>query len=107
MTRGVVAVTGATGFLGRHLVRALAADGWTVRVLARRDIVDSGLGGARAPGRDRRPGGSQCAESPVRRRDRGHPRRRPDQGQGSAAFDRVNVEGARDVALAAKAAGRG
>ena len=26
--RGVVAVTGATGFLGRHLVRALAQDGW-------------------------------------------------------------------------------
>lgn len=38
-TRGVVAVTGATGFLGRHLVRALAQDGWTPRVLVRRDPV--------------------------------------------------------------------
>lgn len=36
---GVVAVTGATGFLGRHLVRALAQDGWTPRVLVRRDPV--------------------------------------------------------------------
>lgn len=37
--RGVVAVTGATGFLGRHLVRALAHDGWRPRVLVRRDPV--------------------------------------------------------------------
>jgi uncharacterized protein YbjT (DUF2867 family) len=36
---GVVAVTGATGFLGRHLVRALALDGWTPRVLVRRDPI--------------------------------------------------------------------
>ncbi|PHY20434.1 ceramide reductase [Caulobacter sp. BP25] len=35
----VVAVTGATGFLGRHLVRALAKDGWTPRVLVRRDPI--------------------------------------------------------------------
>ncbi|WP_276310038.1 NAD-dependent epimerase/dehydratase family protein [Phenylobacterium kunshanense] len=41
MTRGLVAVTGATGFLGRHLVRALADDGWAVRVLARRDPIDA------------------------------------------------------------------
>ncbi|MCK5909104.1 MAG: NAD-dependent epimerase/dehydratase family protein [Caulobacter sp.] len=37
--KGVVAVTGATGFLGRHLVRALAQDGWTPRVLIRRDPI--------------------------------------------------------------------
>lgn len=37
--KGVVAVTGATGFLGRHLVRALAQDGWTPRVLVRRDPI--------------------------------------------------------------------
>lgn len=36
MSRGLAAVTGATGFLGQHLVRALAADGWRVRILARR-----------------------------------------------------------------------
>lgn len=37
MTAGqrTVAVTGATGFLGRHVVAALAARGWQVRVLVR------------------------------------------------------------------------
>jgi uncharacterized protein YbjT (DUF2867 family) len=39
VTKPVVAVTGATGFLGRHLVRALARDGWTPRVLVRRDPI--------------------------------------------------------------------
>lgn len=34
-----VAVTGATGFVGRHLVAALARAGWQVRVLMRRDPV--------------------------------------------------------------------
>ncbi|WP_269714311.1 NAD-dependent epimerase/dehydratase family protein [Caulobacter sp. NIBR2454] len=35
----LAAVTGATGFLGRHLVRALAEAGFDVRVLMRRDPV--------------------------------------------------------------------
>ncbi|MET0272971.1 MAG: NAD-dependent epimerase/dehydratase family protein [Phenylobacterium sp.] len=38
-SRGLAAVTGATGFLGQHLVRALADDGWRVRILARRDPI--------------------------------------------------------------------
>lgn len=35
----LVAVTGATGFIGRRLVPALAAAGWRVRLLLRRDPV--------------------------------------------------------------------
>lgn len=31
-----VAVTGATGFVGGHLIRALSEAGWTIRILARR-----------------------------------------------------------------------
>lgn len=33
---GVAAVTGATGFIGTHLVRHMAGRGWRIRILARR-----------------------------------------------------------------------
>ena len=33
-----VAITGATGFLGRYIVRAFAGSGWRVRILARQPI---------------------------------------------------------------------
>lgn len=101
----LVAVTGATGFLGRRLVRTLAEQGWTVRVLARRDITDpawSGLEPQLVIGDLAHTGAlaALCdgAETVVhvagliKARDR-------------AAFDRANVEGARRVAQAAKAAG--
>jgi uncharacterized protein YbjT (DUF2867 family) len=44
----VIAVTGATGFVGRYVVRRLLGDGWTVRILVRdrdkaRQIFDAGL----------------------------------------------------------------
>lgn len=42
--RGVAVVTGAAGFIGRHLVRRLAEDGWRVRgvdLLPRRDFPES------------------------------------------------------------------
>ena len=39
-----VAVTGATGFLGRHVVAALAAHGCRLRLLARREPVDASWG---------------------------------------------------------------
>jgi nucleoside-diphosphate-sugar epimerase len=44
MRTRLAAVTGATGFLGVHLVRALTAAGWTVRVLARRPPSAPGWG---------------------------------------------------------------
>ena len=39
MTGRLAAVTGATGFLGQHLVRALSDAGWRVRILARPTIA--------------------------------------------------------------------
>lgn len=44
MTRRTALVTGATGFLGRHVVAALAGAGWTVRALARRRGTSAELG---------------------------------------------------------------
>lgn len=43
--RPLVAVTGATGFIGRHLVPALAAAGYRPRLLVRRDPADIDWGG--------------------------------------------------------------
>ncbi|HQR89890.1 MAG: epimerase [Caulobacter sp. 12-67-6] len=105
MSRGVVAVTGATGFLGRRLVTALFADGWTVRILARRDIIDpdwAGLepqvviGGLSDPAALER----LCSGAAVIIHVAGLIKARS-----RAEFDRTNVHGARDVASAAKAAG--
>jgi nucleoside-diphosphate-sugar epimerase len=45
MTRPIAAVTGATGFLGRHIARALDARGYRVRMLARRDPLHPLLAG--------------------------------------------------------------
>jgi nucleoside-diphosphate-sugar epimerase len=40
-----VAITGATGFLGRYIVRAFADSGWRVRILARQPIDHPQLAG--------------------------------------------------------------
>lgn len=44
MTPRIALVTGATGFLGRHVVAALAEAGWSVRALVRRRASGSELG---------------------------------------------------------------
>ncbi len=44
MCERTVLVTGATGFIGSHLVRRLLAEGWRVRVLARDPARTKGLG---------------------------------------------------------------
>jgi nucleoside-diphosphate-sugar epimerase len=101
----VVAVTGATGFLGRRLVKILAQQGWTVRILARRDIADPAWDGlepqlvigdlANANALAALCEGAEAVvhvAGLIKARDR-------------AAFDRANVEGSRRVATAAKAAG--
>ncbi len=47
MTGKLIALTGATGFIGRHLLRALSERGYRVRVLLRRPVeVPAGASGA-------------------------------------------------------------
>ena len=43
MDRPLAALTGATGFLGRHVAQALHEAGWRLRVLARSDAAPDGL----------------------------------------------------------------
>jgi nucleoside-diphosphate-sugar epimerase len=101
----VAAVTGATGFLGRHLVRRLADDGWTVRVLARRDVLCDAwrnitpqivIGDVRDPAALHR----LCAGADLLVHAAGLIK-----APNRAAFDAVNAEGARQAALAARACG--
>lgn len=104
MTR-IAAVTGATGFLGRHLVGALADEGWRVRALVRRDpvqaapagvepeIVIGGLSDEQALAR-------LCAAAGVVVHVAGLIKARK-----SAEFSAVNIDGAARVAEAARHAG--
>lgn len=100
----LAAVTGATGFLGRQIVRALHRDGWRVRVLARRDPIDPlwrdlvpevVLGDLSSPAALAR----LCAGADTVIHNAGLVKARS-----RAEFDAVNVEGALKVAEAAAAA---
>lgn len=92
----LAAVTGATGFVGRRLVGALADHGWRVRILARQappagphdDVISGDLGNAEALRRltDGAAVVIHCAGL-IKARDR-------------AAFHAVNVDGAAAVARA-------
>ena len=100
--RGLAAVTGATGFLGQHVVRALADAGWAVRILARRDpsspfwsglapeVVRGDLFDAPALAR-------LCQGADLVVHVAGQI------GGGKPGLDRVNIEGARSLATAAAA----
>ena len=104
MSRGLVTVTGATGFLGRYLVPALAADGWRIRVLARRDVIHPlwrGLEGEVVPGDlgDDRALDRACAGADVVIHGAGLIKARS-----RAAFFIVNEQGARRVAERAEGA---
>ena len=40
----IAAITGANGFIGRHVCDRFAAEGWTVRPIVRRDIAEGWMG---------------------------------------------------------------
>jgi nucleoside-diphosphate-sugar epimerase len=98
----ICALTGATGFLGRHLVRALAEEGWRVRALVRRDPVeafgrldvDAVIGGL-----DPGPLAELCRGADVLVHAAGLVKARS-----RADFEAVNAHGVRGAAEAAKAA---
>ena len=48
-TLGSIALTGATGFVGGHILRQLAGAGWTVRALTRRKDGLAGVGASVVP----------------------------------------------------------
>lgn len=105
--RRVAAVTGATGFLGRFIVRALADQGWQVRVLARRDPIDPlwrKLEPEVVPG-------DLADEAALRQLCRGAGTIVHAAGvvkaRSAAAFHAVNAEGARRLAAAAQAVADG
>ncbi|HET6971811.1 MAG TPA: SDR family NAD(P)-dependent oxidoreductase [Phenylobacterium sp.] len=101
MTGRLAAVTGATGFLGRQLLRTLAADGWRLRVLARRDPGDAEW---RALGLDVVAGDMDDTQA-LRRLVSGADVVIHAAGlvkaRSRAAFDAVNVAGSRRLAEAA------
>jgi nucleoside-diphosphate-sugar epimerase len=101
MAPRLAAVTGATGFLGRHIVQALSHDGWTVRVLTRRDPIDPLW-------RDIEPEavfGDLADDEALARLCDGADAVVHAAGlvkaRSRAAFEKVNVEGARRIAAAA------
>lgn len=105
MAAKVAAVTGATGFLGRHLVKRLSDDGWTVRVLTRRDVLCAewrGLEPQVVIGAlsDEAALGRLCEGATVVIHAAGLIK-----ASNRAAFDAVNRQGAERVAAAARAGG--
>ena len=104
-TRGLAAVTGATGFLGQHVVRALADAGWRLRILARREPASpfwSGLTPEVVRGDlfDAAALTQLCEGADVVVHVAG------EIGGKKPALERVNIEGSRNVATAL-AAGNG
>lgn len=104
-TAGTALVTGATGFLGRHVARDLMAHGWRVRGLARpgSGALEPGVEPAPAAGLDDRDALRRaCAgvDAVVHLAARVHVMRETS-ADPLGDFRRVNVEGTRAVAEAA------
>jgi nucleoside-diphosphate-sugar epimerase len=104
----VIAVTGASGFIGRALVEALAAAGAPVREVSRQAgrHAAPGVEHARIPGLDRDALGAAFRGSDVVVHLAGRAHRLAEDAEDPlAAFRRVNVDGTRAVLEAAADAG--
>jgi nucleoside-diphosphate-sugar epimerase len=101
----LAAITGATGFLGRYIVRALAARGWRVRVLARQPIDHPQFAGLQL---DAVPGdlsNGEALRSLVDGADVIIHAAGLIKAQSSAAFEAVNVAGTENLAQAIEKSG--
>ena len=97
--RGLAAITGATGFLGQHVVRALADEGWRIRILARRDPISLFWAGlapdiVRGDLFDRPALQRLCQGADVVVHIAGQI------GGGKRDLHRINIDGARNMAMA-------
>ena len=106
---GIISVIGGSGFIGRHVVAALASAGWRVRVICRRPDLAQFLQPLGAPG--------QIAFAQANVREPGSLRRAVEDSRavlnlvgilaerGKQTFEAVHVHGAAAAARAAKEAG--
>lgn len=99
--RPIAAITGATGFLGRFIVKAMADAGWTPRLLVRRDPIHPQLPDLNAELvfgdlSDRRALENLCADAEVIVHAAGLIK-----AKDRDSFFRVNEEGSASLALAA------
>ncbi len=109
MDRRLVSVLGGSGFLGRHIVRRLAADGWIVRVAVRDPEATSFLRTMGEPGQIVPVATDITNTASVRLAVKGATSVINLVGilyeRGRRTFERIHVEGARTVAAASREAG--
>lgn len=109
MTSRLATVFGGSGFIGRHLVRRLAADGWRVRVAVRDPVAAEFLRTAGEVGQIVPMAADITSDASVAQAVEGAQAVINLVGilyeRGAATFQAIHVEGARRVAAAAAAAG--